>query len=203
MPAWIIFVQWTEIGVLIVLLGLSVWSVSIMIDRKRLFKAQENKSELSHLVELIQKKSPSDELLAFNKKKGSLRHGTLETILKLKTHDFEPIDRAVKSYLNTERLKFEKDLTVLATLGSNAPFIGLFGTVLGIIQSFGQLSGSQQNTAGVMAGISVALVATAIGLFVAIPAVVAYNYFSKQLRNLFSECEIIKDSYLAHYGRKH
>jgi len=82
-----------------------------------------------------------------------------------------------------ERLRLERNLAFLATLGSNAPFIGLFGTVLGIIKAFHDLAGSQAGGPSVvMAGISEALVATAVGLMVAIPAVVAFNYFSRRVR---------------------
>jgi biopolymer transport protein ExbB len=76
----------------------------------------------------------------------------------------------------------------LGTLGNNAPFIGLFGTVLGIIRAFADLAVANKagtNTAGtVMAGISEALVATAVGLFVAIPAVLAYNIFQRLLKRV-------------------
>jgi biopolymer transport protein ExbB len=89
-----------------------------------------------------------------------------------------------------ERLRLERNLTYLATLGSNAPFIGLFGTVLGIIKAFHDLAGSQAGGASVvMAGISEALVATAVGLMVAIPAVVAYNYFSRRVRTKMTEVD--------------
>jgi biopolymer transport protein ExbB len=82
-----------------------------------------------------------------------------------------------------ERLRLERNLAFLATLGSNAPFIGLFGTVLGIIKAFHDLAGSQAGGPSVvMAGISEALIATAVGLMVAIPAVVAFNYFSRRVR---------------------
>jgi biopolymer transport protein ExbB len=94
------------------------------------------------------------------------------------------------------RLKWEKNLAVLATIGSNAPFIGLFGTVLGIIKAFHDLS--QQAGAGatgVTAGISEALVATAVGLLVAIPAVVAYNVFQRRVKSALGEAEALK-SYL-------
>ena len=92
----------------------------------------------------------------------------------------------------------EKGLNVLATLGSNAPFIGLFGTVLGIIQSFGILS-SQQGSAmtAVMLGLAEALIATALGLFVAIPAVVAYNYFGQRMRNITLEANSLRDLFLS------
>jgi biopolymer transport protein ExbB len=82
-----------------------------------------------------------------------------------------------------ERMRLERNLAFLATLGSNAPFIGLFGTVLGIIKAFHDLAGNQAGGPSVvMAGISEALVATAVGLIVAIPAVVAFNYFNRRVR---------------------
>ncbi len=85
-----------------------------------------------------------------------------------------------------ERLRLERYLPVLGTLGANAPFIGLLGTVLGIIKAAHDMSQAQANQLGaanaVMAGVFEALVATAVGLFVAIPAVVAFNYFQRRVR---------------------
>lgn len=79
-------------------------------------------------------------------------------------------------------LQGQKRLTVLATLGNNAPFIGLFGTVLGVIKAFNDLHfKAGAGIKVVMGGISEALVATAMGLLVAIPAVIAYNFFSRTL----------------------
>ena len=89
-----------------------------------------------------------------------------------------------------ERLRLERNLAFLATLGSNGPFIGLFGTVLGIIKAFHDLAGSQAGGAStVMAGISEALVTTAVGLLVAIPAVVAFNYFRRRVCVLMAEVD--------------
>jgi biopolymer transport protein ExbB len=83
------------------------------------------------------------------------------------------------------RVHLERNLTFLASVGSNAPFIGLFGTVLGIIRAFADLAGNLDGGADVvMAGISEALVATAVGIFVAVPAVVAYNAFQRQVDKL-------------------
>lgn len=90
---------------------------------------------------------------------------------------------AMAGTLSFERLRLERGLIIIGTVASNAPFIGLFGTVLGIIKAFHDLSLSTDENAGaVMAGISEALVATAVGLMVAIPAVVLYNYFSRRVR---------------------
>ncbi len=81
------------------------------------------------------------------------------------------------------KLSLEKRLGILATFGNNAPFIGLLGTVLGIIKAFHDLgTASEFGVKVVMAGISEALVATAMGLFVAIPSVVAYNYFVRRIK---------------------
>src|SRR6478735_6289984 len=81
------------------------------------------------------------------------------------------------------RIDLERNLGILGTLGNNAPFIGLFGTVLGIIKAFADLSRNQAGGAGaVMSGISEALVATAVGLMVAIPAVIAFNFFQGRVR---------------------
>jgi biopolymer transport protein ExbB len=91
------------------------------------------------------------------------------------------------------RLSWERNLSVLASIGSNAPFIGLFGTVLGIIKAFHDLS-QQAGTAAVTvtAGISEALVATAIGLLVAIPAAIAFNLFQRRVRFALTEAEALK-----------
>ncbi|MBI4375187.1 MAG: MotA/TolQ/ExbB proton channel family protein [Elusimicrobia bacterium] len=93
-----------------------------------------------------------------------------------------------------QRAALERNLGVLGTLGNVAPFIGLLGTVLGIIQAFHDLAGPAAESQGanvVAVGIAEALVATAAGLFVAIPAVVFYNAFLKKARALLLEMEVI------------
>src|SRR5262245_51988894 len=90
---------------------------------------------------------------------------------------------AMASAKSRLRIGLERNLGVLGTLGNNAPFIGLFGTVLGIIRAFADLAKHEGGGASVvMTGISEALVATAVGLMVAIPAVVAFNHFQGRIR---------------------
>ena len=105
----------------------------------------------------------------------------------------ESAEEAMLGASALQKLKLEKRLTFLGTLGNNAPFIGLFGTVLGIIKAFADLAVAQKGgaaaaggtaAASVMSGISEALVATAVGLFVAIPAVLAYNIFLRLLKRV-------------------
>jgi len=90
------------------------------------------------------------------------------------------------------KIKWEKNLAMLATIGSNAPFIGLFGTVLGIIKAFHDLSQTNTGVQTISSGISEALVATAIGILVAIPAVVAFNLFQRRVKTALTEAEALK-----------
>ncbi|HEY0714135.1 MAG TPA: MotA/TolQ/ExbB proton channel family protein, partial [Polyangia bacterium] len=95
----------------------------------------------------------------------------------------EAAAEAMASAKSRERLAMERRLGILGTLGNNAPFIGLFGTVLGIIKAFADLSRNAGGGANVvMSGISEALVATAVGLMVAIPAVIAFNVLQGRVR---------------------
>lgn len=99
-------------------------------------------------------------------------------------------EEAIAGTLIFERMRLDRGLIVLGTTGSNAPFVGLFGTVLGIIKAFHDLAQHQAEAASaVMAGISEALVATAIGLMVAIPAVVLYNFFQRRIKETLARSE--------------
>ncbi len=109
--------------------------------------------------------------------------------------------RSVQGWLRTavevQVIRFEEHLTVLATTGNVAPFIGLFGTVLGIMDSFqaiGRLGTA--SIAAVAPGVAEALLATAAGLFAAIPAVVAYNFFVNRIRSLVGEMEIFSAEFI-------
>ena len=93
--------------------------------------------------------------------------------------------------LSDERRHLEGRLLWLGTLGNNAPFVGLFGTVLGVIKAFHDLASSGAGPEVVMAGLSEALVATAVGLLVAIPCVLAFNVLQKQVRDLLAETEAL------------
>lgn len=102
----------------------------------------------------------------------------------------EGTDRVMQATLQREEDQLDTDLTTLATIGSVSPYIGLFGTVWGIMHSFHGLSGMQQVTLAMVApGISEALIATAMGLFAAIPAVMAYNSYTSHVERLLTRYE--------------
>ncbi len=109
----------------------------------------------------------------------------------------ESVDRAIQGGMMAERQRFERFLPLLATTGSTAPFIGLFGTVWGIMTSFQDIGlKGAANLAVVAPGISEALVATAMGLAAAIPAVVAYNHFANRIRVIENEMSHFSSDYL-------
>lgn len=109
----------------------------------------------------------------------------------------ESAQRAMRIELSRELDRLEEHLAFLATVGSTSPYVGLFGTVWGIMNSFMSLSNTKQATlAQVAPGIAEALIATAIGLFAAIPAVVAYNRFSTRLDRLTGRYELFVEEFV-------
>lgn len=200
MTLWLTLASILEYGILLLLFGLSIWSFSIMIDRKRAFASEVKSDALSEAHALL-KKQDHGAIQKWAASHPGLHAGVLTTAAQFKGEGHaESVDRAVRAYLMTERARYEKGLAILATLGANAPFIGLFGTVLGIVRAFAALGDNSGAASSVMSGISLALIATAAGLFVAIPAVVAFNTFSNRWKSLVTECEVLKDLLVAHQG---
>ncbi|MDP8254158.1 MAG: MotA/TolQ/ExbB proton channel family protein [Candidatus Alcyoniella australis] len=114
------------------------------------------------------------------------------------------IEEVIEGRLILERSRLERRLIILGTIGNNAPFVGLLGTVMGIIKAFHDLSiATSQGPQTVMAGISEALIATAVGLFVAIPAVIVYNWLKGRARLLLDEAEANAKIVLAYAKRAH
>jgi len=109
-------------------------------------------------------------------------------------------DKAMKSASALERGRLEKRLAFLGTLGNNAPFVGLFGTVIGIIQAFAVLGegGGGGHNEQLMAAIAEALVTTAVGIGVALPAVACYNYFQRRMAAIIGSSEVLTNIVLAY-----
>ncbi len=199
MPLWILITHWTSRLVLVILFGLSIWSIATMIQCARLLReaggGKATEDIFSRFQVLIREGRLREQLKSLGET--SLYYSVLNEAVHLPSQEPLRIDRSVKSLLSGYKKDIERGLTILATLGANAPFIGLFGTVLGIIQAFGALGSNQGSGSSVMVGISEALVATAVGLFVAIPAVIAFNFLSRQLRVLIVNSESLRDLYIS------
>ncbi|MFN7685323.1 MAG: MotA/TolQ/ExbB proton channel family protein [Oligoflexia bacterium] len=212
-PAWLWLTQWGSRAVLLILVGLSVTSIAVILDRRKLLKHERQSDALGPAQQAIRSGSlaavqkTAQELIQNQKMTASFDSGHPPIIVgyllllsqRLSRSSERAIDRSTRSYLVQSRARLEKGMTLLATVGSNAPFIGLFGTVLGIIQAFGELSSQQGGTGSVMGAISEALIATAVGLLVAIPAVIAFNVFQKQSKEILSSCEILRDEFVSSF----
>ena len=111
-------------------------------------------------------------------------------------HGFQSLERALKTGYNTANERMDLRVSILATIGNIAPFIGLFGTVWGIIDAFAGLSQGGGSIEAVAPGIAEALVATAVGLAAAIPAVVFFNLFNNQITRINSQMESFSQDFL-------
>lgn len=187
------------------LLLTSVLSVGIIIERfltlrsifakNADFRRQAQDLLQSHSLNEIEDLAKSKESLPSRALAYGLRH--------VKSDGAEGLAEVFNSFLLIEKPKLEKNLNFLATVGSNAPFVGLLGTVLGIMKAFSDLSQSAgAGNEAVMAGIAHALVATAVGLFVAIPAVIGYNYFQKLVRQSLQSIDVARELCLAYAKSK-
>ena len=120
-----------------------------------------------------------------------------------RSHMVDGVHRSMRVAMSREIVNIEHHLPFLATVGSTSPYVGLFGTVWGIMNSFQSLSGMQQVTIATVApGIAEALIATAMGLFAAIPAVIAYNKFANTAERLSNRYEIFMEEFLSIVSRQ-
>ncbi len=174
--------------VLWVLVILSVLSIALMLERAVYFSRHRLPNSEALAVQLA--RGEFDAVRAAVGERTGMEAAVIREGLASMSKGADTVEQVIASTVARERPQYERFLSFLGTLGNNAPFIGLFGTVLGIIKAFNDLGrsgakgGAIQQT--VMAGISEALVATAVGLAVAIPAVVAFNVFNRQLKTLTS-----------------
>ena len=191
--------------VIILLIACSIFSWALIFDKFKLFKKINNSIEEfekkfwkaksaesfnnslpanSRDPAILIFKSAMAELVKTKRQSSSVQAARVERILEIAT--------------DTEMKKVEKNFTFLATVGSTAPFIGLFGTVWGIMNSFQSIAISRNTSLAIVApGIAEALFATALGLLAAIPAVVAYNKFNNDSQKYFSRIENFSKRFLS------
>lgn len=189
--------------ILLVLLFFSVFSWAIIFYKFRFLSRIEKESE-----EFQRAFSKSTDWDTLYRTTGRLRLSPLanlfRTVNSAEGMDKDDIKRSLKRTEATEAAKLERYLTFLATTGSTAPFIGLFGTVWGIMNSFRGIGRMGSASLAVVApGIAEALIATAAGLAAAIPAVVAYNYYLSRVRRDTIMMEDFSQELIDRYMRKH
>jgi biopolymer transport protein ExbB/TolQ len=185
--------------VLWLLLALSLLSVAVMVERWIFYRRR--KIDFDGLREEFTKCLDKGDFEAAAKllsKTNSLETNVVLAGLRGYSKGPESVEDLLTGAMAREKGFYERRLSILATLASNSPYIGLFGTVLGIVRAFKDLSKDMASAStGVMAGIAEALVATAIGLLVAIPAVVAYNVFKGMVKDAVTNTESLSRILLA------
>jgi len=200
-------------AVMVLLLMISLISWTLIFYRGSYLKSRKN--EWRKFINQLNKKNDYIEIYQALKKQEN--HKSIDSIFIAGFDEFiamkktganqeaimSAVTRAMSIQQAKELDKIEQNISVLATIGSTSPYIGLFGTVWGIMTSFQALGAVQQATISMVApGISEALIATALGLFAAIPAVVAYNRYVNQIDFLANQYENFKQEFLVVLNRK-
>ena len=188
-------------SVIVLLIAASIYTWAIIIEKFKLFKKInlstqefEEKFWKSRSAESFYNNLPAN----IDDPMSNVFKKTMQVVLKSRSRSNlnEKLSGLLESNIENEVNKLEKNYSFLATVGSTAPFIGLFGTVWGIMNSFRGLATVNQASLAVVApGISEALIATAIGLFAAIPAVIAYNRYSAQVEIIMNRFEAFTEEF--------
>jgi biopolymer transport protein TolQ len=199
------FAQLADQVVLYILILLSILSIGMILERFfALHKAGSNSARIRARVRMALQSNSVDDVEGIAKEIDTIEgRGASYALKHMKDSGSRGLEEVFNTFSLTEKPDLERFLGFLATVGSNAPYIGLLGTVLGIMKAFNDLaSASDAGQQTVMMGISLALVSTAAGLFVAIPAVIFYNYYSKKVRAIMQSLESVKELCLAYAKKK-
>jgi biopolymer transport protein ExbB len=200
----------TGSGWVLWLLGiLSVVSVTLFVERWLFYRSREG--DLRGLANQLHERlsrGEIDQAIDDLGRSGAVSAAIAAAGLRLSHLGAAAAEKAMQSAFALERERLQQRLAYLGTLGNNAPFVGLFGTVIGVILAFEELGHGAPGHAGsaagqvasqaVMTAIAEALVATAVGIAVALPAVAAYNYFQRRVATLLSGSEVLSNLVLAY-----
>lgn len=193
-------------AVMLILLAISIWSWTLILQRSRVFKKARRDidkfedafwsgTELSKLYHDISQRPNRVSFIESIFQAGFKEYVRLSKQVSLSAAGkLEGVQRVMRIAQNRASDELEQHLGFLATVGSTSPYIGLFGTVWGIMTAFQALGNVQQATIAMVApGISEALIATAMGLFAAIPAVIAYNRYATEMEQLNNQYETFQE----------
>ena len=187
-----------SIWVLWVLVGLSVLAVAVMLERLLFFIRTSDDS--ATLRARLHDGLVSGELLTIEQRLAQSRSVEARIVSAgLRATCPAEAEERMAAEAQAQRLRLERSLAFLGTLGTNAPFVGLLGTVIGIIGAFRQLDvAGGQLTTGLMTVIGEALIATAVGLMVALPAIAAYNGFQRTIQIRLNRADLLGRDVIAH-----
>lgn len=179
--------------VLWLLIGLSLASIAVMLERWVFYRL--HRVDVDRLRAELTRKLEAGDFAGAAKllgEKDALETNVVLVGVQAYEKGPESVEDLIVGALGREKSRYERRLNFLATLASNAPYIGLFGTVLGIVRSFRDLAANMADaSSAVMAGIAESLIATAVGLLVAIPAVVAFNVFKARVKDVTTDGQML------------
>lgn len=192
---------------------LSVITVALVVERTLFYRAV--RGDVGQLVRELDTRLAEGQLEAAKEEMGRSRSVAASIALaglRLSPRGHVAAEHGMRSATAIERARLERWLAYLGTVGNNAPFVGLFGTVIGVIHAFEELGHSTGQSAAaaasqvasqeVMAAVAEALVATAVGILVALPAVAFFNYFQRKVTAILGEAEALSSIVLAYIGDK-
>jgi biopolymer transport protein ExbB len=194
-----------EVGaapILYLMIALSVVSLAVVLERAWFFFL--GAEDLGQLAQALEEKLCAGDLAgarALTEGSRSIESAIVRAGLQASERGADAASEAMASATAIGRMQLERRLSFLGTLGNNAPFVGLLGTVIGIVQAFNQLERAGLGgsaSSDIMGAIAEALVATAIGLAVAIPAVAAFNYFQRRIKITLGNAEALEHILLSH-----
>lgn len=193
--------QW----VMYLLIFCSVVNLAIIIDRIIYFLKYRGDfgDFIKNLTDRLNSKEPLEKISAWCSGQKMLEASVAAVGLEFGAGNEKAAEESMMATMIAARTRFERGIIILGTLGNNTPFIGLFGTIIGIMQAFHALS-TATNTGPevVMSSIAEALVATAIGILVAVPAVIAYNFFNRVIKKKMANSDTTARIILSHIDSK-
>ncbi|TGK01893.1 MotA/TolQ/ExbB proton channel family protein [Leptospira langatensis] len=199
------FIEYGESAVFVIMIIASILAIAVVVERAIVFtkNTKDSKSLLSEIIETVRKGELSEAHKFTETHPENVYARFAGFSAEHSKKGKESLGELMEGKAIGERVEFETRLSILNTLGNNAPFIGLLGTVFGVINAFYRL-GTLGNTGAdvVMRTISTALLATAVGLAVAIPVVMANNYFTRKLKIIQANLDILSREFLASLSRK-
>src|SRR5689334_24777710 len=188
--------------ILYLMIVLSIVSVAIMVERSLFFfRIREDLQRLAQELAVMLGRGDVTAARQLVDDSRSAEAAIVAAGLARLPSGAAAVEEAMAGASALQRMRLERRLGFLGTLGSNAPFVGLLGTVIGIVQAFDQLQiagAANGGTSTVMGAIAEALVATAIGLVVAIPAVAAFNAFQRRIKRVLGNAEALRHIVLSH-----
>ena len=176
-----------------ILLFCSFISVTILLERLLYYRKRSKPGRMEFMIKIKRalKNGNLERAMEICKDTSAPFSNVVSSGLELHGHPEREITNAMEREITIETTKLERYTSIVATIGNTAVYIGLFGTVLGIIRAFHDIAAAGSGgMAIVIGGVAEALVCTATGLFVAIPAVIAYNYFTKRVEHFINDMEL-------------